>query len=81
MSPNAENEIHNQLEQMRENDNVRPICSPWAARVILVEKKDKSSRFAVDYKGLNDITRKDANPIQDVRDMLDKLHENTLISR
>ena len=60
MSPNAEKEVHTQLKEMLSNGIVRPSCSPWAARVILVEKKDKSLRFAVDYRGLNDITRKDA---------------------
>ena len=81
MSPNAENEVHNQLEQMLEHDIVRPSCSPWAARVILVETKDKSLRFAFDYRGLNEITRKEAYPIPEVRDMLDKLHGNTFFSK
>ena len=81
MSPKAEKEVFNQLDQMLENGIVRPSCSPWAARVVLVEKKDKSLRFAVDYRGLNDITRKDAYPIPDVRDMLDKLHGSAFDSR
>ena len=66
---------------MLENGIVRPSCSPWEARVVLVEKKDKSLRFAVDYRGLNDITRKDAYPIPYVRDMLDKLHGSAFYSR
>ena len=80
MSPNTE-EVHTQLKEMLSNAIVRPSCSPWAARVILVEKKDKSLRFAVDYRGLNDITRKDAYPVPDIRDMLDKLHGSTFFSK
>ena len=40
-------------------------------RVILVDKKDKCFRFPGDYIVLNDVTRKDAYLIQDIRDMLD----------
>ena len=81
MSPKSEKEVETQLDQMLINGIVRPSCSPWAARVILIEKKDKSLRFAVDYRGLKDVTRKDAYTIPDIRDILDKLHGNSIFSK
>jgi hypothetical protein len=34
--------------------------SPWAANIVLVKKKDSEYRCCIDYRGLNDVTRKDA---------------------
>ena len=65
---------------MLENVVIRQSSSPWASRVILVQKKDKSYRFAVDYRYLNDQTKKDAYPLPDVKDILDKLRGSTIFS-
>jgi len=36
-------------------------------------KKDRSFRFCIDYWKLNDVTKKDAFSIPDVKDVLDSL--------
>ena len=43
--------------QQRENT---PLKGPWASDVILVRKKDGSLRFAIDYRRLITVTKKDA---------------------
>ena len=58
---------------MLSNGVVRPSSSPWASRVILVQKKDGAKRFVIDFRALNDCTKKDAYPLPDIRDILDKL--------
>ena len=58
---------------MLRNKIIRPSASPWASHVILVRKKDGSLRFAVDYRGLNDVTKKDSYPLPEVKDILDQL--------
>ena len=65
---------------MLENGLIRQSSSPWASRVILVQKKDMSYRFAVDYRDLNDQTKKDSYPLTDVNDILDKLQGSTFFS-
>ena len=47
--------------------------SPWASPVVLVGKKDGTKRFCVDYRGLNDITRKDVYPLPRTEEVLDEL--------
>ena len=49
-----------------------PSNSPWASLVVLVGKKDGSKRFCVDYRGLNNITRKDVYPLPRTEEVLDE---------
>ena len=46
--------------------------SPWSSPVVLVTKKNGKTRFCVDYRKLNEITKKDNHPIPRIDDMLDK---------
>ena len=59
---------------MMQKDVIQPSSSPWASPIVLVQKKDGSTRFCVDYRKLNAVTRKDAYPLPRIDDTLDTLH-------
>ena len=74
-SPYAWNdEINKQSQQMLEITIIRPSSSPWNVPFILVKKKDNSMRFVCDFRGLNDVTKKDTYPLPHIRDIIDKMH-------
>ena len=62
------------LSQMLERGVVEPSSSPWVSPIVLVQKKDGSTRFCVDYRKLNNVTRKDAYPLPRIDVTLDTLH-------
>ena len=66
-------EMQNLLTEMQAKDVIQPSQSPWASPVVLVQKKDGSTRFCIDYCKLNSVTRKDAYPIPRIDDTLDIL--------
>ena len=68
-----EDEVNSQVQEMLKHDIIRPSCSPWNSPLLLVKKKDSSMRFVCDFRGLNDVTKKDNYPLPHIRDVVDKM--------
>ena len=58
---------------MEQSDIIEPSTSSWASPIVLVWKKDGFTRFCVDYRRLNGITKKDSYPLPRIDDTLDTL--------
>lgn len=56
---------------MLDSGVMRESVSPWAAPIVLVEKKDESWRFCVDYRKLNALTQKDSYSTNRHRGVID----------
>ena len=54
--------------------------SPWASPVVLVAKKNGDTRFCVDYRRLNSVTKMDVYPLPRNDDMLDSFSEACVFS-
>ena len=72
-APNGKAEIDKQIGEMLDTGVISPSVSPWAAPVVLVKKSDGTMRFCVDYRKLNDVTRKDSHPLPRIAESLDAL--------
>ena len=66
-------EIARQLDEMQNNNIIKPSESLWASPVVLVKKRDGTLRFCVDYRGLNCVTKPDVFPLPRICDLLDQL--------
>lgn len=62
------------IDKMLREDVIEPSNSPWAAPIVLVKKRDGTTRFFVDYRKLNSVT-KDAYPLPRTDQSLDTLSE------
>ena len=73
MPLNKKEIVQKEVQAMLQNGIVEPSISPWSSPIVLVEKKDHCTRFCVDYRALNEITRKDCYPLPNIQDCFDAL--------
>ncbi|UYV71730.1 hypothetical protein LAZ67_9000142, partial [Cordylochernes scorpioides] len=58
---------------MLQHGILAPSVSPYASPITLVTKRDKTKRFCVDYRKLNEIIAPDVHPLPLIETILDKL--------
>ncbi|GBG84311.1 hypothetical protein CBR_g38281 [Chara braunii] len=72
MAPAELDELQRQLKELTERGWIRPSTSPFGSPVLFVPKKGGSLRMCIDdYRGLNAITVKNAEPLPRIDDPLD----------
>jgi len=72
-SPTERAVVQEEVRKMLETGAIRPSTSPWASPTVMVTKKDGSIRFCIDFKKLNDVTKKDVFPLPRISDLLESL--------
>eukprot|EP00873_Tetraselmis_striata_P011441 jgi/Tetstr1/431705/TSEL_021230.t1 len=80
MSPAELQEVRSQLEELLAKGWIRPSKSNYGAPILFVRKKDGTMRMCVDYRKLNDLTKKDRTPLPRIDELLDSLHGATIFS-
>ena len=68
-----QNEEETHLKKMLEMGIIEPSNSEWSSPPVLVRKRSGSVRYCIDYRLLNDVTRKDAFPLPLIEECFDAL--------
>ena len=64
-------QVAKMVEGMQAQVVVQPLSSPWTNPVVvLVQQKDGTARFCIDYQRLNAVSRKDVYPLPRIEDIL-----------
>ncbi|GFS96083.1 retrovirus-related Pol polyprotein from transposon 17.6 [Trichonephila clavipes] len=71
-------EVKKQIEEWFNEGIIRPSSSEYASPIVMVKKKDGSSRMRIDYRKLNQKLVKDPLPL--IEDVLDTLQEAKVYS-
>ena len=65
--------LKNLVDELVQAGLVRPAMSPWISPVVLVKKKDGSSRMCIDFRRLNKVTKKDPYQLPRVDALTDRM--------
>ena len=80
LNPKQKESLREQLELWKKEDVIEECESPWASALVPVLKKDKTTRWCVDYRNLNEKTVADAYPLPSISENLDQLEGSRVFS-
>ena len=72
--------IEEHVTDMLNRGIIQPSTSLWASPITLVQKKDRTDRFVVDFRRLNSVTRKDSYALPRIDHALDALNGTKFFS-
>ena len=61
------------LKKMLDSGVIQPSNSEWASPCVLIRKKDGTVRWCIDFRALNEVTKKDAFPLPLIEECMDAL--------
>jgi len=77
VDPGKREVIEKEILKMLEAGVIRESSSPWSSPIVLVKKSDGTTRFCIDYRKLNEVTRKNSYPLPRIDDHLEALKGNS----
>ena len=73
--------VREEVESMLKMGIIEPSQSPYASPIVLIDKKDGSKRFCIDFRTLNRMTVFDAEPLPDPEHIFASISQDTYFSK
>ena len=73
IAPPMVDEVRQHIQEMLDSSAICPSQSPWCNAVVLVRKKDGSLRFCINFRKLNERTKKDAYPLPRMQEQMESM--------
>ena len=70
-----------QIQEMLKEGIVQPSESSWSSKYVMVKKKTNEWRMCVDFRRLDNPTKKDSHPLPDMEDCLQQLSDRKFFSQ
>ena len=80
INPALEESLKKQIDEWLKHGVIEETSSPWNSALVPVKKKNGKIRWCVDYRALNEITERDAHPIGNIEDNLNRLSGSKIFS-
>jgi hypothetical protein len=81
MSPLLLQELKKKLKDLLKSGFIRPSSSPWSSPVLFAKKPGGGLRFCVDYRAVNEVTKRDRHPLPLAQECFDALHGAKISSK
>ena len=65
--------VENELQEMQRCGIISPLSSEWVLPVVLVNKKDGTVRFCVNYRRVNAASTAETYPLPRIDDIIDQI--------
>jgi hypothetical protein len=80
-NPKQQEIIDTHVKDMLEQGVIEKSNSPYSSPVVLVRKENGQYRFCIDFRKVNEASEKDAYPLPQIDDTLDKLKQAQFFSK
>ena len=65
--------LETEIQDMLDLGVIEPSVSPYWSAIVLVQKKDGSVRFCIDFRKLNKVTEFDAEPMPNMEEIINRM--------
>ena len=80
LNPLQQEDLKKQLQKWLDQKVIEPSNSPWSFGLIAVPKKNGKTRWCLDFRPLNAITKKDSFPLPNMEDNLARMAKSRVFS-
>ena len=80
LTPPMRQELKKHLQELLDADVIRPSTSEYSSPVVLVRKRDGSTRFCIDFRSINKVSRSTSYGLPKLTDAMNSLGGVTIFS-